>query len=186
MRWTEEEVAKLRELLTVDRTYQSIGAELGRSKDAVQMKAASLGFGPKPFKGNKSPVWPFIVKLCSDGRPRTVHELIEQTGVSRVCIDRLMKDREKEGLAHVARWQRNRRGPPTPFWLAVPGKSVPKPKAVSPSERQCARMRRMKEEDPLRYKAIVDRATIRRKMKRGVLAHQHPIVQALFGMGMRV
>ncbi|MFS8978248.1 hypothetical protein PO002_27695 [Cupriavidus necator] len=44
-------------------------------------------------------------------------------------------------------------------------------------------MQRMKEEDPLRYKSIVDRCTLRRRMKKGVVAQQHRLVQALFGMG---
>jgi len=184
MRWTPEDEGKLRELYSPTKTFKEIGDQLGRSKDAVQMKAAELGLGPKPYKGYRSTIWPLIEEICKDGRARTVHELAALTGASRVAIDRLMKDRHDDGLAHVADWLPTERGPKAPLWLPVPGKDAKRPKATTPAERQAARMRRMKEEDPLRYKAIIDRCTIRRKLKKGlVLAHQHPIVHALFGMG---
>jgi hypothetical protein len=184
MRWTPEDEAKLRELYSPTRTFKEIGDQLGRSKDAVQMKAAEMGLGPKPYKGYRSTIWPLIEEICKDGRARTVHELVELTGASRVSIDKLLKDRHGDGLAHVVRWRPNPHGQATPLWLPVPGKDAKRPKVVTPSERQAERMRRMREEDPLRYKAIIDRCAIRRKLKKhGVLAQQHPLVQALFGMG---
>ncbi|WP_137923932.1 hypothetical protein [Cupriavidus sp. 2SB] len=181
--WTDEEKAKLVVLVGQGLKWWDIGFQLGRTGDAVQMMAGSMKLGPKPFKGKRSAVWRLMVRICADGRPRTVHELVALTGASRVCIDRLMKEGHADGEAHTAGWLKSRRGPPKPLWLPVPGTDAPKPYVPTASERQCARMRRMKEEDPLRYKAIIDRCTLRRKLKRGVVAQQHPVVQALFGMG---
>lgn len=182
--WTEAEMVKLTELVSQGLKWWEIGFQLGRSGNAVQMKAASMNLGPKPFKGKRSPVWRLIVKICADGRPRTVHELAAVTGASRVHVDCLMKEHHAAGEAHRAAWLKSRRGPPKPLWLPVAGKDAAKPYVPTAAERQCARMRRMKEEDPLRYKAIVDRCTLRRKLKRGAVSQQHPVVQALFGMGM--
>lgn len=181
--WTKEEEAKLRRLFRSDTTFDVIGAELGRTRHAVRMKAEYLGLGPKPYTGNRSPVWSLIVRICQDGRPRTVHELAALTKATRVCVDRLMNDRLAAGQAHVPKWDRQRRGPALPYWLPVPGKSAPRPVPRTSAERQREVIRRMREEDPLRYKALVDRAALRQREKRGVVAQQHPVIQALFGMG---
>jgi len=183
MRWTEEEMGTLASLVWAGLSWCVIGAHLNRSGSAVQNKAAALELGPKPHKGNRSPVWSLIVRICADGRPRTVHELVEITGASRVCIDRLMKERHDAKQAHVAKWNTLHRGPAAPLWLPVPGKDATRPRARSQAQRQRDRMRRMKEEDPLRYKAIIDRTTIRRRLRKGAVTPQHPVIQALFGMG---
>lgn len=181
--WTDADVAQLAALMKTGTSWRAIGAHLNRTKDAAQMKAAELKLGPKPYKGNKSPVWALIVKIGQDKRPRTVHELVLLTRATRVCIDRLMKERHEAGKAHVGDWIRSRKGPPKPMWLPYAGKDAPKPYVPTAAERQSARMRRMKEEDPLRYKAIVDRCTVRRRLKKGVVTQQHPVLQALFGIG---
>ncbi|PLP96944.1 hypothetical protein CYJ10_29315 [Cupriavidus pauculus] len=179
-------MAQLAALMKTGTSWRAIGAHLHRTKDAAQMKAAELKLGPKPYTGNKSPVWSLIVKIGQDKQPRSVHELVKMTRATRVCIDRLMKERHEAGLAHVGDWLRSRRGPPKPLWVPFPGKDAPKPYVATPSERACARMRRMKEEDPLRYKAIIARCSLRRRLKKGLGAKQHAVVQALFGMGVSV
>ncbi|QEZ47197.1 hypothetical protein [Cupriavidus oxalaticus] len=180
-RWTQDEEAMLISLTRSDLSWRVIGAHLNRSAEAVQVKAKSLKLGPKPYTGNKSPTWSLVIQICADGRARTVHELAKLTGTSRISLDRILKDRAEAGLAHVAAWQR-RWGPPTPLWLPEPGKNAAKPKARTHCQRERDRMRRMKEDDPLRYKAIIDRASARRAMRKGKVAQQHPLVQALFGM----
>lgn len=181
--WTDADEAQLVALMRTDLSWRAIGAHLDRTQSAVQMKAAEMGLGPKPYTGNKSPVWALMVRICEDGRPRTVHELVKLTGASRVCVDRLMKERHAAGLAHAAGWIRSRRGPPKPLWLPCAGKDAPKPHVPTAAERQSARIRKMREEDPLRYKAIVDRCVVRRRLKKGTVTAQHPVLQALFGMG---
>jgi hypothetical protein len=182
MRWTAEDEAKLREMWATGASFCAIGAELNRSGDAVFQKGKTLGLGSKPCADQRSPVWAFIVRVCADGRARSVHELIEVTGAARVTIDHLMRRRSAAGQAHVARWEK-RWGAPTPYWLPVPGKNAPKPRVKTHSERQRDRMRRLKEEDPLQYKAIVDRKTVRRALSRGTVRQQHEVVRAMFGMG---
>ncbi|GEM_PF-3213411 len=183
MKWTDEDKEKLRSLVLTRASWHIIGAHLNRSGAAAQLKAAELGLGPKPRSGNRSPVWALIVRICSDGRPRTVHELVQLTGATRVCIDRLMKDRHEVGQAHTAGWIHRLRGPAAPVWLPVPGKNVARPRARSHAERQRDRVRRMKEDDPLAYKALIDRATVRRRFRRGTVTQQHAVIQAMFGMG---
>lgn len=181
--WSPEETAELARLIRTDLSWCVIGARLGRTGPAVHMKAVSMGLGPKPYTGNRSPVWSLIQKICKDGSPRTVHELAKLTGATRVCVDRLMHDRLGAGQAHVGKWERQRRGPALPYWLPIPGKSVPRPVPLTSAERQREVIRRMKEEDPLKYKALIDRTVLRQRRKRGVVVQQHPVLQALFGMG---
>lgn len=181
-RWTEEEMERLRALWRGELSLRVIGGHMGRSAEAIFRKAKDLGLGSKPYEGNKSPYWALIVRICQDGRARTVHELAAETGASRFTVDGLMKQREAAGLAHVVRWER-RWGPPTPYWLPQPGASARKPKARTHNERQKALMRRMKDEDPLKYKAIIERKTLRRAQKLGVVPRQHAVVQAMYGIG---
>lgn len=186
-RWTEEEMDLLRTLHDRgDLSLREIGARLGRSAPAIQDKAQKMGLGPKAFTGNRSAVWSYVVKLCADRRPRSVHELAQLTGASRGRIDKMMRDRRAAGQAHHAGWQRHTSGWPSPRWLPFPGKDVPRPAPISGAERQRDRMRRMKEEDPLRYKAIIERTVIRRRMRDGIVTPQHEVVRAMFGMGKAV
>lgn len=180
--WKPKEMAELAAMVSTNLSWSVIGAHFNRTPQAAQMKAASMGLGPKPYKGNRSPAWALIVHICKDRRPRSVHELVKLTGATRVCIDRLMKDRHDAGQAHVGDWLRSRKGPPAPLWLPVPGVDAPKPAPLRNADRQRERMRRMKKDDPLRYKAILDRTTVRRRLRKGVVTPQHPLIQALFGM----
>lgn len=186
MIWTADEEATLRRLVAEGLTYRAIGLALNRSESGVQYKAARLKLGPKPYTGNRSPIWSLILNVCADGQARTVHELATLTGASRTCIDHLMKTRLDAGKAHVPKWDRIPRGPAMPYWLPFPGKSAPRPLQRTAAERQNARMQRMREEDPLQYKAIVARCSVRRRIKAGKVTRQHPLIQALFGMGQQV
>lgn len=185
MKWTDEDKAKLKAMAEAGVAWRIIGAHLGRSGEAAFNKAKLMGLGPKPFTGNQSPAWAAIVRVCQDGRPRTVHELCKATGNARITIDALMKKRKALGQAHVARWER-RAGCPVPYWIPTPGVSARKPKPLSQNDREKARIERMKADDPLRYKAYLERKRLRTALRRGVTTPQHEVVRALFGMGAQV
>ncbi|MNT24102.1 hypothetical protein D3C72_1595570 [compost metagenome] len=93
-----------------------------------------------------------------------------------------MLRKERAGEAHVVGWEK-RAGAPIPYWLPFPGKSKSKPRALTNAERNRARWARIKEEDPLRHKAMVERNSINRARRKGSVRKQHAVVQALFGMG---
>ncbi|GLC92333.1 hypothetical protein Tamer19_17410 [Cupriavidus sp. TA19] len=182
MRWTNEEEARLRQLWTTGKSLKVIGAELGRTADAAYRKGKAMGLGSKPFEGETSPTWMLLTRVCRDRRGRTVHEMAQATGTSRYTIDQLMRRKEKAGEAHVADWEK-RPGAPIPYWLPFPGKSKPKPRALTNTERNRALRARIREEDPLRYKAMIDRATVNRSRRNGTVRKQHLVVRALFGLG---
>ncbi|CAG9177704.1 hypothetical protein [Cupriavidus pampae] len=183
--WTDEDELRLAELVRTGMAWWEIGARLDRTGPACQQKASELNLGLKPYTGNRSVLWTAIVIICSDGRPRTVHDLVRLTGGSRPAIDAIMKKRRASGNAHVADWARSLKGPAKPLWLPEPGIDAPKLHTLTKAERQLARMHRIKREDPLGYKAILDRTVVRRRLKKGTVTQQHPLVQALFGMGAR-
>lgn len=182
MYWTKEEEGRLRELWASGKSFKVIGAELGRSGDAAFRKGKAMGLGSKPFDGDMSPTWALLLRVCQDRRARTVHEMAQITGTSRSTIDHLMLRKERAGEAHVANWGK-RPGAPIPYWLPFPGKSKPKPRAMTNAERNRARYARLKEEDPLRLKAIVERNSLNRAQRNGTVRQQHAVVRALFGMG---
>ena len=182
MRWTAEEEAKLRELWNSGKSFRQIGAELGRSGEAAYRKGLLLGLGSKPFTGDPSPTWALIVRVCADRRARTVHELAEAIGTSRHTIDYLMRTREEKGEAHVGDWQR-RPGSPVPCWLPFPGKSRPKPRRLTNTERNRALRARIKEEDPIRYKAMMDRNTLKRAARNGTIPKRRGLLLAMYGRG---
>ncbi|AGW94614.1 hypothetical protein N234_31700 [Ralstonia pickettii DTP0602] len=184
MRWGKEEVARLRKLWESGKSFRMIGAELGRSIESVYRKGKALGLGSKPFEGETSPTWMLLTRVCQDRRGRTVHEMAKITGASRHTIDQMFLRKERAGEAHVARWEQ-RPGAPIPYWLPFPGKSKPKPRRLTNTERSRVQRARMREEDPLRYKAMIDRNTVNRALRNGTVRKQHAVVQALFGMGGR-
>ncbi|SPR97366.1 hypothetical protein [Cupriavidus taiwanensis] len=182
MKWTVEDVARLRSLWTTGKSFRVIGAELGRSIESVYRKGKDLGLGSKPFQGETSPTWLLLIRVCQDRRGRTVHEMVKVSGASRHTIDALMRTKEAAGAAHVVDWKK-RSGSPIPLWLPFPGKSKPKPRAMTNTERCRARRARLREEDPLAYKALIDRNTVNRARRNGSVRKQHSVVRALFGMG---
>ncbi|KWR88793.1 hypothetical protein [Cupriavidus sp. IDO] len=184
MRWTVEDEGKLRELWTSGKSFRVIGAELDRSAESVYRKGKDLGLGSKPFQGETSPTWLLLTRVCQDRRGRTVHEMAQIAGASRHTIDGLMRNKEAAGEAHVMGWKK-RAGSPIPLWLPFPGKSKPKPAAMTNTERCRARRARLKEDDPLAYKAMIDRNTLNRARRVGSVRKQHSVVRALFGMGVR-
>ncbi len=182
MYWTKEEEALLRQLWSSGKSFKVIGAELGRSREAAYRKGISMGLGSKPFDGETSPTWLLLVRVCQDRRGRTVHEMARITGTSRHTIDHLMRRKEAAGEAHVVGW-RKRSGSPVPHWLPFPGVSKPKPRALTNTERNRRLRDRLREDDPLRYKAMIDRNSVKRAARKGTVKKQHAVVQALFGMG---
>lgn len=181
MRWTDEELATLRRLWSEGHSFRVIGAHLNRSGDAVYRKGKELGLGAKPLaQTDRSPTWALIRRLCADGRPRTVHEIARLTGAGRSTVDQLFKKHRSAGDAHVVTWDR-RCGAPVPYWLPEPGKSAKRPKVMTSTERARLARKRMKEEDPLRYKLMIDRNTINRARRNGTVPRQHRVMNALFG-----
>lgn len=177
-RWPEEDMKLLRKLVKQNMPWRVIGAHLNRSGQAVFNKAKAMDLGAKPFTGNQSPAWMIIQQLCRDGRPRTVHELVEATGCARITIDLLLRRRREAGMAHVARWEQ-RPGCPIPHWLPVPGKCARKPRAKTNCQREKDRIKRMKKEDPLRYEAYLAKKRVRTHLRRHG-TQQHEIVSAMF------
>lgn len=182
MRWTPEEEAKLRELWDSGKSFREIGAILGRSGEAAYRKGVSMKLGSKPFGGDPSPTWALIVRICSDRRPRSVHEIAEAAGTSRHTVDYLMRTREEEGRAHVADWKK-RPGSPIPYWLPLPGKSKPRPRSLTNTERNRAWRAKLRDEDPLAYKALIDRNTVNRARRMGTVPKPPKLLRALFASG---
>lgn len=181
-RWTPEEEQKLRELVATGQSYRVIGAHLGRSGDTVFHKAKAMGLGAKPLTTERSPTWIAIERICADGVPRSVHELVEATGAARHTIDCLFYDRKKAKQAHVARWQAGH-GAPVPLWLPVPGKSARRPRTMTLAETSKRFRDRLRESDPIAYRVYLARNAARSALKAGKVKRQHAVVRALFGMG---
>ncbi|WP_434033576.1 SANT/Myb-like DNA-binding domain-containing protein [Cupriavidus sp. a3] len=181
-RWTPEEEQKLRELVATGQSYRVIGAHLGRAGDTVFAKAKAMGLGPKPLTGERSPTWIAILRICADGIPRTVHELAKATGAARHTVDCLFWERKKAKQAHVVRWLTGH-GAPVPYWLPVQGRSARRPPTLTPAQVSKRFRDRLRENDPIAYRAYLARTTTRAALKAGRVKPQHAIVRALFGMG---
>lgn len=181
-RWTLDEEQKLRDLVATGQSYRVIGAHLGRSGDTVFHKAKAMGLGPKPLMGERSPTWIAILRICADGIPRTVHELAKATGAARHTVDCLFWERKKAKQAHVVRWQTGH-GAPVPYWLPVPGRSAQRPRVLTPAQQSKRFRDRLRENDPIAYRAYLARSATRAALRSGKVKPQHAIVRALFGMG---
>ncbi|MGT2429268.1 hypothetical protein ACU4HD_12070 [Cupriavidus basilensis] len=181
MRWTAEEEAKLRELWVTGQSFRVIGAHLGRAGDAVYRKGREMGLGSKPLATERSPTWVMIQRIAADGVPRTVHEFASLTGAARHTIDCLFKKRAGMGEAHIARW-RKRQGTPIPHWLPTAGKDAQRPVVPSIAERARRLRARMREEDPIAYRAMLSRNSLRRSIKTGALARRSKAPMSVFSV----
>lgn len=94
----------------------------------------------------------------------TTPEIWQSIGMgSRPSVDRALLSMRDRGLVHIVRYDRGADGPPKPVWIAGPGQDATRPAPMSKTE--CARIRRnrLREEDPLKYKAIIARDNLRRR-----------------------
>jgi hypothetical protein len=183
MKWTDEQMEDLRRMVAEGKSWRLIGAHLGRSADAVWVRARKLGLGPKPLKREfKSAIWTLIQRACADRKPRTVHEVSLMVGCARTSVDRLMKRFAKSGQAHVAKWEkREDGGTPIPYWLPFAGKSKRRPKPLGAIEAQRRRRANVREENPERNQAENNRAAMLRAHRTSGIPVQHHVINALFG-----
>lgn len=76
-----------------------------------------------------------------------------------------MRQMERAGLIRISKWQRNKRGRPTPVYSVTPGKSRPQPHAMSSTERSAKWYRsvRLNPEEQSRKCALRDLVQITSK-----------------------
>lgn len=183
MKWTDEQMDDLRRMMAEGKSWRLIGAHLGRSADAVWIRARKMGLGPKPLNREfKSAIWTLIQRACADKKPRTVHDVALMVGCARTSVDRLMKRYAEAGQAHVAKWEKRADGgSPIPLWLPFAGKSKRRPKPLGPIEAQRRRRAKLREENPERNQAENNRAAMLRAHRTTGIPVQHQVINALFG-----
>lgn len=171
-RWTKEDDEFLEQGYRDGLSGQVIADRLGRTRTGIHMRAIRLGLRVLDERGDKSPQWIAIQKLCADGVGRSAAEIADAIGANRENIARLMLYRHEKGYAHVERYLTGRPGKALPVWLPSPGDDVPSPA----SSRNAQKQKRCRARKPV---AVVER----REAAPVPPPDQHEIIRALFGMG---
>lgn len=98
------------------------------------------------------------------GSSLTTPQIWERIGMgTRPSVDRALASMRDRGLVHIVRYDRGADGPPKPVWIAGPGKDAARPAPLTRSQRAKRIRDRLREEDPLQYKAVVARGNLRRR-----------------------
>ena len=166
--WSESDDLQLRAWLAEGMAVAEIARRLNRSQYAVRIYAYRQGIHFEDRRKRKEPsTWLAVLKLCADGRGRTVTEIAKARQMSGSSVRSLLKARRQRGLACVCGHHALRDGREAALWLptAVAQSSAPSSAQQAEAPRQ-------------HHPAL----PVGNASRRSGPAQQHDIVRALFGM----
>ncbi len=139
----------------------------GRTKLGTYRRARTLNLGvrQKPYV---SALWSDIEKLLADRKPRSIKQLVEETGWSNWWIRAQIRRRIGEEI-YIARWIPKAKNGTQPEALFMLGKkpNAAKPKPLPGKEVWHRYTDRMKKERPEDFKKMMEKKKIKQKVRSG-------------------
>ena len=176
-RWTPEEDVILTRIWKTPGLLKIQIDELPRRsvEKAMQRASKDLKLGPKTKP--QSQVEIEVRALMADHRTRTVKEISQKLGRSNAQTRRWVKAITSAGDFYVVKWQASPTGGEMEaHYRFGNGKSVPKPKTMTSSERS-KKFRR--NADPIEHAFKRKRYTLTQKLKKSL--PRDPLMEAFFG-----
>lgn len=165
--WTAREDARLREAAAARMSTKLIARELGRSHDAVRIRAKRIGVSlPRGGSGHQS-LTLHLLQRVGPMRRTAIAQAIGVTISNAWSITAVMHQR---GEIHVARWERPTSGPWAPVFAAGPGLDAPKPERADKRDVQRRYRERMRAEKPDEYRLRWKRQNAKRRKPRADVA----------------
>lgn len=183
-KWTEEEKADLIKVWArPEGLKRYVHLFNGRSIDSLKHKARSMGMPPRSTgpanRGGPNEV--LILKLL-ELRPMDITEVAVKLGIWERPARFRLNALHAAGKIHIARYERfSDHGPAARMWALGPGVDASRPKPIPHTQRQRARVARMRREDPFAYERLLERKRLMESIRSGRLVKRDPAAAALFG-----